>query len=681
MLESFLHHFCVFFRDNRMEYGWIENIHKNKFVVVPQKGKNQYLPPNRISFSWRGKKLADNPIQGHELLKQHLKKAFDFIKKLELGTIHSLLEEVREYSIDEIALDFLDDPKDSVCKLGLFLALREDLFWFKHNRNFTYTPRTLEELEVVRNQLARKKERQERLFRIKHWIKKIESGELNEKSHLTAEQKIWLDQLLEILIKGSYSQYWKEISSHFKWGETFGYDEEKMIKKWLEKMGYEVSPSRLTLLRADIQKQFKKEILSEAERLREIPLITVDRISEKIPTYTIDAEKTRDYDDAFSVFEFGENKLVITIHITDLSSFVNPGDKLFEEAEERISSVYTIEESVPMFPELLSNDTFSLKAGEERNVFSYNFRIYQDGKLEFINVVHQIIKVWKNLSYEKADKLIHEDRDFWGLLYTFCKLAKEKRMENGALNMERKEFEFDISNPEQVSILKLNRNSPSNLIIEELAIAVNRETGRILNEAEFPGIYRTQSSYKIVKDVKDENRIQPENVRIEAAKLSTIAGSHAGLGCDVYMQATSPIRRFADLIAQHQLKNLINNANPVFSKEDMMNWAESITLRQRKYNRAKKKIFQYWKFKYLYLHVQELFEATVRKQLSNKNTEIELVELDCIVQVSGLREYGEEDQILVRINEVVLDPLKLLIRGFKSCPPGESPHRLFVSED
>ncbi len=681
MLESLLHHFCVFFRDNRMEYGWIEDIHKNKFVVVPQKGKNQYLPPNRISFSWRGEKLADNPIQGHEILKQHLKKAFYFIKKLELETIHSLLEEVREYSIDEIALDFLDDPKDSVSKLGLFLALREDLFWFKHNRNFTYTPRTLEELEVVRIQLARKKERQERLFSIKHWIKQIESGELNEKSYLTGEQKFWLDQLLEILVKGSYSQYWKEISSHFKWGETFGYDEEKMLKKWLEKMGYEVSPSRLTLLRADIQTQFKKEILSEAERVKSIPLLTGDRISEKIPTFTIDAEKTRDYDDAFSVFEFSENKLVITIHITDLSSFVTPGDKLFEEAEERISSVYTIEESVPMLPELLSNDTFSLKAGEERNVLSYNFRIYQDGKWEFINVVHQIIKVWKNLSYEKADKLIHEDRDFWGLLYTFCKLAKEKRMENGALDMERKEFEFDISNPEQVSILKLNRNSPSNLIIEELAIAVNSETGRILNEAEFPGIYRTQSSYKIVKDAKDENRIQPENVRIEAAKLSTIAGAHAGLGCDVYMHATSPIRRFADLITQHQLKNLINNANPVFSKKDMMNWAESIMLRQKKYNRAKKKILQYWKFRYLYLHVQELFEATVRKQLSNKNTEIELVELDCIVQVSGLREYSEEDQIMVRINEVVLDPLKLLISGFKSCPPGESPHRLVVSLD
>ena len=78
--------------------------------------------------------------------------------------------------------------------------------------------------------------------------------------------------------------------------------------------------------------------------------------------------------------------------------------------------------------------------------------------------------------------------------------------------------------------------------------------------------------------------------------------------------------------------------------------------------------------------MKELFEATVRNQLSNNNTEIELMELDCIAQVSGLRGYNEEEQIVLRINEVGLDPMKLVVRAFKSCPEGESPHRL-VSVD
>ena len=100
MLESLLNHFCVFFRNNRIEYGWIEAVHKNKFVVIPQKGKSQFLPASRIAFSWRGQKLAYNANQGHESLEKDLKTASNIMKKLELETIHSLMEEMKEYTID-----------------------------------------------------------------------------------------------------------------------------------------------------------------------------------------------------------------------------------------------------------------------------------------------------------------------------------------------------------------------------------------------------------------------------------------------------------------------------------------------------------------------------------------------------------------------------------------------------
>lgn len=661
-----------------MEYGWIEAIHKNKLIVVPQKGKNQYLPANRIAFSWRGEKLAYNSNQAHELLDQHLKNATQFRQNLELETMHSLLNEVREYTFDEIATDFLDDPTDSVCKLGMFMALREDTFWFKHNRNLTYTPRNAEELEALRIQLARQKERQERGNNIQQWIKQLESGEWNSDSVISMDQQLWLDQLLNLLIKGSESPDWKEMSSLLDWGTTLGYNEEKTLKHWLAKAGFTVSPSRLTLLRADIRKQFPEEISAEVEHVRNLPLEKFERISEDIPTFTIDAEKTRDYDDAFSVLEWSEEKLVVAVHITDLSTIVRPGEPLFKEAEERITSVYTIEESVPMFPESLSNDTFSLKAGEDRIALSFKLSISGNGNWNIIDVVPQIIRVWENFSYEQADRLIEEEHEYWGLLYKFCLLAQEKRIQNGALNLARKEFEYDISNPEQIRIIPLNRNSASNRIIEELAIAVNRETGRLFNEADFPGIYRTQSSYKIVKELDDENQHLPENIRVEPARLTTIAGIHAGLGCEVYMHVTSPIRRFVDLITQQQLKKLINKEEPVFSSEDMMRWSEEITLRQRKYNRAEKNILQNWKFRYLQQHKEELFEAKVRKQLSNNNTEIELLEIDCIVQVSGLRGYDEEEHIILRINEVSFEPLKLGVRALKSCPEDVTIHRLEV---
>ena len=123
----------------------------------------------------------------------------------------------------------------------------------------SYTPRTSDELEILRIQLSRQKERQERSDTIQRWINLLESGEWNENSERTADQQFWLDELLDILVKGSESQHWKEMSYHLEWGATLGYDEEKIIKKWLEKVGSAVTPSRLTLLRADIRKNFQKK--------------------------------------------------------------------------------------------------------------------------------------------------------------------------------------------------------------------------------------------------------------------------------------------------------------------------------------------------------------------------------------------------------------------------------------
>ncbi len=115
-----------------MEFGWIEGIQKNKLIIVPPPGKTQCLLPNRVAYSWSEKKLPVNATQAHETLELHMKQAEQYKQTFELETMHSLLENMREYTLEELAVDFLDKPENSVSKLGLFLALREDSFWFKH---------------------------------------------------------------------------------------------------------------------------------------------------------------------------------------------------------------------------------------------------------------------------------------------------------------------------------------------------------------------------------------------------------------------------------------------------------------------------------------------------------------------------------------------------------------------
>ena len=675
MFESLLFHYCVFFRENRMEFGWIEGIQKNKLIIVPLSGKKQFIAGNRIALSWKDEKLPLSTDSAHESLLEQLKKAKQFQQSCELETMHSLLNETKEYSLDELSIDFLDDSENTICKLGLFLAMRADSFWFKHNRNLTYTPRTEEELKLLKVQLVRQKEVKDRAINVQTWIKQLESGNWHADSIISTEQRQWLDQLLNVLVEGTDSQYWKEISSILEWNSSIGVSEESSLKRWLERAGSQVSNSRLTLLRANVRLHFSNNIYQDVERVGRIPLRKTKTISPEVPTFTIDAEKTRDFDDAFSVMEWGNNGLVIAVHISDLSDFILPDAPLFKEAEARISSVYSLEESIPMIPDELSNNTLSLKEGLKRNVLSFIFQLSGNGHWNLLEVVPRTIRVQKNLTYEEADHLIKEEEDFWGLLNIFCQRSLEQRLASGAINLTRKEFNFDISNPKKIKITNLNRNSPANRIIEELAISVNNQTGRLFQQSDFPGIYRTQSSYKIIKEVEEGSELSMENIQIESAKLSTHPDKHAGLGCDVYMQVTSPIRRFLDLVIQHNLKMLIKKQEPIFSEEDMMRWATEIGLRHRKYNRAERDIIKFWKLKYLKQHLGDNFEAKVRRKLANNNTEIELLELDLVLPASGLTEHKDGEQLLLRINDVSIEPPRISVKVLTK-PTNTETHRI-----
>ena len=71
MLESLVSKYCIFFRDNRMEFGWIEVSQKHKALVVPLQGKKQFLPTNRILFSWKDKNLPLNSSMALESITIH----------------------------------------------------------------------------------------------------------------------------------------------------------------------------------------------------------------------------------------------------------------------------------------------------------------------------------------------------------------------------------------------------------------------------------------------------------------------------------------------------------------------------------------------------------------------------------------------------------------------------------
>ena len=97
--------------------------------------------------------------------------------------------------------------------------------------------------------------------------------------------------------------------------------------------------------------------------------------------------------------------------------------------------------------------------------------------------------------------------------------------------------EAEPAGDESVQIVVRKRGEPLDLIVAEAMILANSTWGGWLNDLGVPGIYRSQAS--LAPGIK--------------VRMSTKAMPHAGMGVKQYTWATSPLRRYVDLVNQWQI--------------------------------------------------------------------------------------------------------------------------------
>ena len=660
-IDTFLHQYCLFYKDGNLTAGWVEGIQKKKLAIAPLEGKMVLLSPNRINLYWKDNSSAEKKTALIRL-KLLMEQIHQIAQNHELEVIHELCAPGKSYLLEELVDDFLDNPKDQLQRVGFFLALHRGHRFFKR-KNDRYTARTAEELAQLDNKLMQ--EEQQRVWeeKVRQWISDLQSGiwTVNPSRGdgccsgvaADAEQLKLLRQLQSVLIYGKNSAYWKTLAPVLNLTLEFNEADEQKLQNLLQNAGHPVSKGRMILLRASVREDFPTEVQEAAERINHQSLAQEnDKIDDHALTFTIDAETTEDYDDAFSVLQWSDNRVELTVHITDLSDMIQPGDPLFEEAESRISSVYTLKQVFPMFPPTLSEHCFSLRAQKVRPAISFHFDLFNNGERKFRGIVFNKIRVEKNLTYEQADQAIEQQEGFWKVLSNCCQALRQVRIEQGALDFVRKEVKMDIHNPEQIQIIPIDRNTPANQLVEELAILVNQEVGNFYQKHQFPGIYRVQGPYERIGTVKEGELLSPRHFVIEPVRLSVHPERHSGLGCDYYIQATSPIRRFSDLVTQYQLAQFLRHHQIVFPEEQLMGWAEQIQNAQKAYSQAERGIEDHWKFKYLAQNPGAIFSANIKRHLRAGRTEVDFNEIRLTAHVTNLPQQEPGDAVSLKIENV-----------------------------
>ncbi|WP_185851365.1 ribonuclease R [Blattabacterium cuenoti] len=353
----------------------------------------------------------------------------------------------------------------------------------------------------------------------------------------------------------------------------------------------------------EIPDKFPKKIEKEAKKI----LSTKDsdfntrKDMRNVNTFTIDPIDAKDFDDALSIKKLEPNIWEIGIHIADVSHYVKEGSLLDKEAYTRATSIYFVGGVIPMLPKILSNDICSLHPEKEKLSFSFIFNINRKGKILKSWIGKTIIRSNRRFTYEEVQKIIDNKKgDFYEEISTllfFSKIFTKKRLNNGAIFLDKIEIKFHLDEKKNPTKLCLEKNNEAHSLIEEFMLLANKKISEFvsLNSDGTPSqktyIYRVHDkpdSKKIfllkkiieplgyildVKNLKTSiNHIlkkikeKPEKNIIEnlilrsmsKAKYSTKNIGHYGLSFLYYTHFTSPIRRYSDIIAHRLLHYYLN---------------------------------------------------------------------------------------------------------------------------
>ncbi len=328
-------------------------------------------------------------------------------------------------------------------------------------------------------------------------------------------------------------------------------------------------------------------------------------------TCTIDPIDAKDFDDALSFRTLENGNAEIGIHIADVSHFVRPGNALDEEAKDRAFSVYLVDRTIPMLPEVLSNGFCSLNPNEDRFAFSTVFEMDKNGNILNKKISKSIIHSDKRFSYEEAQEVLNKgDQTVYPELFElsyYAKILNDARKKAGAIDFETDEIKFKLDDKGfPIQVYKKDRIW-TNHLVEEFMLLANRETAlymfthNVEGNKKLPGVYRVHDlpdSEKIMelaifvnalgiefhphkkihsRDIQkllEQATGLPSETIIKTATLRSMAKAvyqtnnigHFGLGFEYYTHFTSPIRRYPDLCVHRILDKLISHGkvSPVF---------------------------------------------------------------------------------------------------------------------
>lgn len=367
-------------------------------------------------------------------------------------------------------------------------------------------------------------------------------------------------------------------------------------------------------------------------------------------TFTVDDAQTRDMDDGLSLRSKKDGSWLVGVHIADVSAWVPKGHDLDLDAIQRGTSVYLVEDEVPMFPRVLSHGNLSLAKGERRAALSLLMTFDRGLELKAWEFKETWVRVAERLTYDEVDKILSEEstEERTDRIHTMFKIAEQLRSEResrGARSLELPTSHVELRGEEPV-IWSVS-DTASRRLVQEFMVAYNAKVAEVFDKANIPAVFRGQEPA--------EQELEPlEGVAGEFAVLKTMRKSsmglspmpHASLGLAAYVQATSPIRRYLDLVHQRQLKSWLHHQALPYEDQELYGVLAEVSESAMHAQEVERASRRYWLLVALGARTNEEFDAIVL----DENRQVLLTEFGVIETVSTAERMPLGAKIRVRVD-------------------------------
>lgn len=535
---------------------------------------------------------------------------------VDLSMMWECLEEETPYTMHELLAAYFSTYAERQAG-ALFIALSQDKHYFAwRDGSFVKTPPAT--VEANRKREKAERERRSAESNLLAWLK----GTVATVDLAADNMKKMVDGIKKLALEGEENAS----NEARRLAQSLEMDADALLDV-LEEKGLIDPDVNEALYRFQLHSEYPQSARDESQKLIATPLNLEGRASVRdIWNIAIDDAETEEVDDAISYHQ-EDGCHVVGVHIADVSCVVPPGGPLDNFAKNRFATLYFPETRLPLFPFALVKKKLTLSAQDPRPTVSGFFYFDDAGNLVRSRFAETVLLLSRRGTYEESTGALGEDPSF-RKLHEIAVALRDKRVQAGAIITQIPDLKIKVKDG-KVALHLVPMNTPGHLVVSELMILFNAGLGEKFMREQIPALFRVQSqkSEPVAVDLADP--LYPLKLRwsMGAASLSVTPSPHYSVGAAAYTWATSPIRRYSDLIAHRQLIACLRQ-QPLPYPQAVL---EEIKIQLERLEKAVKSVEiarnLYWIYKYLKTNKDKVYQAVVSRVIENQKVMVFIPEL------------------------------------------------------